>query len=196
MSVWYNVCFWLKSQGQRLFCNLVFRISSVQSLSCVRVFVIPWTAACQASPSITQLLELAQTNVHQGSDAIQPSHPLLSPFLPAFNLAHYQGFSSESVLHIKWPKFRSFSFSISASNQYSELISFRIDWFDPLAVQGTLKSLLQHYSSKASILQCSAFFMVQLSHPYIATEKTIILTGQTLVGKVMSLLFKCYLGWS
>ena len=131
-----------------------------------------------------QLLELDQTHVHQVNDAIQPSHPLLSPFLPAFNLAHYQGFSSESVLHIKWPKFRSFSFSISASNQYSELISFRIDWFDPLAVQGTLKSLLQHYSSKASILQCSAFFMVQLSHPYMTTGKNIALTRQTFVGKV------------
>ena len=100
MSVWYNVCFWLKSQGQRLFCNLVFRISSVQSLSCVRVFVIPWTAACQASPSITQLLELAQTNVHQGSDAIQPSHPLLSPFLPAFSLSQHQSlFLWVSSLH-------------------------------------------------------------------------------------------------
>ena len=98
-------------------------------------------------------------------------------------------FSNESVLHIRWPKYWSFSFSISPSNEYSGLISFRIDWLDLLEVQGTLKSLLQHHSSKASILQCSAFFMVQLSHPYMTIEKTIALTRQTFVGKVMSLLF-------
>ena len=98
-------------------------------------------------------------------------------------------FSNESVLHISWPKYWSFSFSISPSNEYAGLISFRMDWFDLLAVQGTLKSLLQHHSSKASILQCSAFFMVQLSHPYMITGKTITLTIQTFVGKVMSLLF-------
>ena len=98
-------------------------------------------------------------------------------------------FSNESVLHIRWPKDWSFSFSISSSNKYSGLISFRIDWFDIPAVQGTLKSLLQHHSSKASILQCSAFFVVQLSHPYMTTRKTIALTRQTFVGKVMSLLF-------
>ena len=98
-------------------------------------------------------------------------------------------FSNESVLHIRWPKYWSFSFSISPSNEYSGLISFRIDWFDLLAVQGTLKSLFQHHSSKASILQCSVFFMVQFSHPYMTTGKTIALTRRTFVGKVMSLIF-------
>ena len=118
------------------------------------------------------------------------SHPLLPPSPPAFSLSqHHRVFSSESVLPIRWPKYWSFSFSISSSNEYSELISFRIDWFDFLAVQGTLKSLLQHYSSKASLLQCSAFFMVQLSHPYMTNGKTIALTRWTFVGKVMSLFF-------
>ena len=114
-----------------------------------------------------QLLELAQTHVHRVGDAIQPFHPLSSPSPPAFNLSSIRGFSSESVLCIRWPKYWSFSFSISPSNEYSGLIFFRIDRFDLLAVQGTLKSLLQGYSSKASILQSSVFFMVQLSHPYM-----------------------------
>ena len=105
-------------------------------------------------------------------------------------------FSSESVLRIKWPKIWSFSFSISPSNEHSGPISFRMDWLDLLAVQGTLKSLLQHHSSKASIPWCSAFFIVQLSHPYMTTGKTIALTRQTFVGKVTSLLFNIYLGWS
>ena len=105
-------------------------------------------------------------------------------------------FPSESVLHIRWPKCWSFSFSISPSNEYSEVISFRMDWLVLLAVQGTLKSLLQHHSSKASILRCSAFFMVQLSHPYMTTGKTIALTRQNFVGKVMSLLLICCLGFS
>ena len=137
-----------------------------------------------------QLLELAQTHVHWVSDAIQPSHPLLSPS-PAFNFSQHHLFTNESVLHIRWPKPSdwSFSFSISSSNEYSVLKSFRIDWFDLLAIQGTLNSFIQHYSSKASILWHSAFFMVQLSHPYITTEKNIALTRQTFVGKVMSLLF-------
>ena len=100
-----------------------------------------------------------------------------------------RGFSNESALHIRWPKYWSFSFSISPSNEYSGLISFRMDWFDLFGVQGTLKSLLQHHSSKASIFLCSAFFIVQLSHPYMTTEKTIALTRWTFVGKVMSLLF-------
>ena len=104
-------------------------------------------------------------------------------------------FSNESVLHIRLPKYWSFSFSISPSNEYSGLISFRIDWLDLLAVQGTLKSLLQHHSSKASILQCSAFFIFQLSHPYITTGKTIALTRLTFVGKVLSLLFNMLLDW-
>ena len=109
-----------------------------------------------------------------------------------------RGFSSESVLHIRWPKYWSFSFRISPSNEYSELISFRMDWLDLLAVQGTLKNLLQHHSSKASILQGSAFFIVQLSHPYMTTGKTIALTRWTSVGKVTSLFFFliCCLGWS
>ena len=132
-----------------------------------------------------QFLELAQTHVHQASDAIQPFSPLSSPSLPAFNLSQHQVFSSESVLCIRWPKYWSFSFSISLSNEYSGLISFRIDWFD-LAVQGTLKSLLQHHSSKESILQHSAFFVVQLSHPYMTAGKTIALTIWTFVSKVMS----------
>ena len=113
-----------------------------------------------------QLLQLAQTQVHWVSDAIQLSHPLSSPSPPALNLCQRRVFFSESVLHIRWPKYWSFSFSITPSNEYLGLISFRIDWFDFLAVWETLKSLLQHHSSKASILQCSAFFMVQLSHPY------------------------------
>ena len=113
--------------------------------------------------------------------------PLL---LPSSIFPSMRVFSSESVLHITWPKYWSFSFSISPSNEYSELISFRMDWLDLLAVQGTLKSLLQHYSSKASVLRHSAFFIVQLSHPYITSGKTTALTRQTFVGKVMSLLFK------
>ena len=136
-----------------------------------------------------QLQELAQTRVHRVGDAIQPSHPLSSPSPPAFNLSQHQGLSNESVLHIRWPKYWSFSFSISPSNEHSGLISFRMDWLDLLAVQGTLKSLLQHHSSKSSILLRSAFFIVQLSHPYMTTGKTIALTRQTFVGKVMFLLF-------
>ena len=134
-----------------------------------------------------QLPELTQTDIHWIDDASQPSHPLLSPSPPAFNLIRV--FSNESVLCIKWPNYWSFSFSISPSSEYSGLISFRIDWFDLLAVQGTLKSFLQHHSSKASVLQCLAFFIVQLSHPYMTTGKTIALTRQTFADKVMSLLF-------
>ena len=142
-----------------------------------------------------QLSELAQTHVHQAGDAIQPSHPL-SSLSPSFNLSQHQGFSKESVLHIRWPNYWSFSFSISPSNEYSRLVSFRMNWLELLAVQGTLKSLLQHHSSKASILWNSAFFIVQLSHPYMTTGKTIALTRQTFVGKVMScFLIRC-LGWS
>ena len=143
-----------------------------------------------------QLSELGQTHVHRVSDAIQQSHPLSFPSPPAFNLSQHQGLSNESVLHIRWPTYWNFSFSISPSNEYSGLISFGIDWFDFLAVQGTLKSLLQHHSSKASILWCSAFFMVQHSHPRASlvaqlvktTGETIALTRWTFVGKVMSLL--------
>ena len=136
-----------------------------------------------------QLLELAQTHVHWVSDAIQPSHPLSSPSSPAFNLSSIRVFSNESVLHIRCPKYWSFSFTISPSNAYSGLISFRMAWLDLLAVQGTLKSLLQHHNSQTSILQSSAFFIVQLSYPYMTTGKTIALTRWNFVGKVMSLLF-------
>ena len=126
---------------------------------------------------------------HLVGDAIQPSQPLSSPSPPAFNLSQHQGlFQWVSTLH-QVVKYWSFSFSTGPSNEYSGLISFRIDWFDFLAVQGTLKSLPQHHSSKASILWCSGFFIVQLSHPYMTTGKTIALTRQMFVGKVMSLLF-------
>ena len=121
-----------------------------------------------------------------------PSHHLILCCPLLLLLSVFPGiivFSNESVLHIRWPKYWSFSFSISASNEYSGLISFRMDWLDLLAVQGTLKSLLQHHSSKISVLQCSAFFIVQLSHPYLTTGKTIALTRWTFVGKEMSLLF-------
>ena len=135
-----------------------------------------------------QLPEFTQTHVHQVGDAIQPSHPLLSllllpPIPPSFRV-----FSNESTLHMRWPKYWSLSFNISPSNEHSGLISFRMDWLDLPTVQGTLKSLLRHHSSKASILQCSAFFIAQLSHPSMTTGKTIVLTRQTFVGKVMSLL--------
>ena len=133
-------------------------------------------------PVYHQHPELVQTHAHRIGDTIQPSHPLL--LLPLV----IRVFSSESVLCIKWPNYWSFSFSISPFNEYSRLISFRMDWLDLLAVQGILKSLLQHHSSKASILQCSAFLMVQLSHPYMTTGETIALTRRNFVGKVMSLL--------
>ena len=146
----------------------------------------PWTAARQASLSFTTSWSLLKL---MSIDAIQPSHPLLSPSPPAFNLFSSKVFYNESALHIRWPKYWCFSFSIGPCNEYLGLITFRIDWFDLLAVQGTLKSLLQHHSSKASGLRCSAFFIVQLSHPYMTTGKTIALTRWTFVGKVMSLLF-------
>ena len=126
-----------------------------------------------------QLLELTQAHVHWVGDAIQPSHPLWFPSLPAFNLSQHHGLSNESVLCIRWTKYWSFNFSISSSNEYSGLISVRMDWLDLHAVQGTLKSLFQHHSSKASILRCSAFFIVQLSYPYMTTGETISLTRQT-----------------
>ena len=138
-------------------------------------------------PVNQQLPDLSQTHVHRFAHAIKLSHPLLSPS-PAFNISQYQGFSSDSVLQILWPEYWSFSISISPSNEYSGLISFRIHWFHLLEVQGTLKSLLQHHSSKESILRLSAFFIVQLSHPYLTTGKTKALTRGTFVGKVMSLL--------
>ena len=170
-------------------------LSSVQSLSRVRLFATPWTAARQASLSITNFWSLLKPMSIE-SDAIQPSHPLSSPSPPALNLSQHQGLlmflillTLQSVLPMRWPKHWSFSFNISPFSDHSGLISFRMDWLDLLAVQGTLKSLLQHHNSNALILQGSAFFIVQLSHPYMTTVKTIALTRQTFVGKVMSLLF-------
>ena len=136
-----------------------------------------------------QLPEFTQTHVHQVDDAIQPSHSLLSPSPPAPNPSSIRGFSNESALRMGWPKYWSFSFSIIPSKEHPGLISFRMDWLDLLAVQGTHKSLLQYHSSKASILQRSAFFTVRLSHPCMTTGKTIALTRWTFVGKAMSLLF-------
>ena len=155
--------------------------------SCIQL--APWTAACQASLYITNfqsLLKLMSIKSVMPSNHLVICHPLL--FLPSI-FPSIRVFSKRSVLRITWPKYWNFSFSISPSNGYSGLISFRMDWLDLLAVQGTLKSLLPHHSSKASILQCSVFFMVWLSHPYMTTEKTIALTRQPFVGKVMSLLF-------
>ena len=149
----------------------------------------PMDCSTPGLPVHHQCPELTQTHVHQVSDAIQPSHLLSAPSPPPSVFSSIRVFSKESVLHIRWPKYWSFSFSISPFNEYSWLISFRIDWFDLLAVQRTLKSLSPHHSSKASILQCSAFFIVQLSHPYVTTEKTIALNRQNFVGKVMPLLF-------
>ena len=166
-----------------------FQFSSVQSFSRVRLFATPLTAACQASLTITNsqsLPKLMSTESLKPSNHLILCHPLL--LLPSI-FPNIKVFSNESALCIRWPKYSSFSFDISPSNEHPGLISFRMDWLDLLAVQGTLKSLLQHHSSKASILQCSAFFMVQLSHPYMTTGKTIALTRQTFVDKVISLLF-------
>ena len=142
-------------------------------------------------PVYHKLLEPTQTHVHRVGDAIKPSHPLLSLSLPAFNLSQQQVFSNDLLLRISWPKYWSFSFSSSPSNIYSGLSSFRMDWLDLLAVQRTLESLLQHHNSKASILQHSAFFIVQLSHSYMTTGKTTALTRWTFVSikKKKSLLF-------
>ena len=136
-----------------------------------------------------QLLEATQTHVRWVGDATQPSYPLSSPLLPPSIFTSIRVFSNESVFRIRWPKYWCFSFNISPSSGHPGLISLRMDWLDLLAVQGTLKSLLQHHSSKASILQHSAFFMVQLSYPYMTTGKPIALTRQTFVDKVISLLF-------
>ena len=138
----------------------------------------PMNCSTPGLPVHHQLPEF--THVHRVSDAIQPSHPLLSPSLLPPIPPSIRVFSNESALRMRWPKYWSFSFGISPSSKYSGLISFRMDWFDLLAVQGTLKSLLQHHSTKASIFRCSAFFIVQLSHPYMTTGKTIALTKQTL----------------
>ena len=146
----------------------------------------PWTAARQASLSITNswsLLKLMSIESVKPSNHLILCHPLLllPPILPSIRV-----FSNESALRIRWPKYWSFSFNISPFNEHPGLISFRMDWLDLLAAQGTLKSLLQHHSSKASVLQCSAFFIAQLSHPYMTTGKTIALTRWTFAGKVLS----------
>ena len=162
---------------------------SVQSLSHVRLFVTPWTAVRQAYLSITSSRSLLK---FMSIESVMPSnhlilcwpHLLLPSIFPSIRV-----FSDESVLHIGWPKYWSFSFNISSSSEHSGLITSWMDWLDLLAVQGTLKSLLQHHSSKASVLQCLAFFTVQLSHSHMTTGKTIALTRQSFVGKVMSLLF-------
>ena len=162
--------------------------SSVQSLSRVRLFATPWTAAFQASLSITNFWSLPK---FMSIESVMPSNHIIlsSPSLLAFNLSQHQGlFKWVSSPH-QWPKYWSFSFNISPSNEHSGLISFRMDWLDLLAVQGTLKSLLQHHCSKTSILWHSAFFIVQLSHPYMTTGKTIALTRWTFVDKEMFLLF-------
>ena len=165
------------------------QFSLVQSLSRVRLFATPWTAARQASLSITNSWSLLKLT---SIESVMPSNHLILCYLLFLLPAIFPSisvFSNESVLHIRWPKYWSFSVSISPSNEHLGLISFRMDWMDLLAVQGTLNSLLQHHSSKASILWCSAFVIVQLSHPYTTTGKTIALTRQTLVGKVMPLFF-------
>ena len=172
----------------------LIQFSSVQSLSRVRLFATPWTAACQASLSVTNsqsLLKLMSIRSVMTSNHLIFCRPLLLPSIfPSIRV-----FSSELVLCIRWPKYSSYSFSISPSNEYSGLTSFRMDWWDLLEVQGTLKTLLQHHSSKASILWHSAFFIVQLSHPYMTTGTTIALTRWTFVGKVMAVLFKM-LSWA
>ena len=149
------------------------KFSSVQLLSRIWLFATPWTTACQASLSITNSWSLLKL-VHLVSDAIQPSHPLLSPSPPTLNPSQHHGLFKRVSSSHQVAKVLKFSFSISPSNEYSGLfrISFRIDWFNLLAVQGTLKSLLQHHSSKTSVLQCSAFFMIQLSHPTLTTGKS------------------------
>ena len=162
--------------------------SSVQSLSHVRLFVTPWTAAHQASLSITNswsLLQLISIELVISSNHLNLCRPLLLPSIfPSIRVS-----SNELVLRIRWPKYWSFSFNISLSNEYSGLISFRMDWLDLFAVQRTLKSVLQHHSSKASILQHSPFFIVQILHPYTTTGKTTALTILIFVSKVRSLLF-------
>ena len=178
---------WDRNDKSRV--TLMVQFSSVQSLSHVRLFLTPWTAVRQASLSITNTRSLPKL---MSIESVMPSNHLilccpllLSPSIfPSIRI-----FSNESVLHIRWPKNWSFSFNISPTNEYSGLISFRMDWLDLLAVQGTLKSLLQHHSSKASILPCSAFFIVQISHSYMTTGKTIALTRQPSVDPVISLLF-------
>ena len=169
--------------------------SSVQSFSHVRLFETPWTAARQSSLSITNSQSLPKL---MSIESVMLSNhlTLYCPLLPLSVFPRIRVFTSESVLHIRWPKYWSFSFSINPSNEYLGWISFSIDWLDLLAVHGTLECLLQHHSSKASVLWCSAFFIVQISHPYMTTGKTIALTRRTFVDKVMSLLLNMLFSWS
>ena len=169
----------------------MFKSSIAGSYCCCSVHK-PWAprdCSMPGFPVLHYLPEFAHIYVHWVGDAISPSHSLLPPSPFNFSLSQHQSLFHESALHIRWSKYWSFSFIISPSNEYSGLVSLRMDWLDPLALQGTLKSLLQHHSSKASILQHSAFLMVQLSHLYLTTGKSVALTLQTFVGKVMSLLF-------
>ena len=171
--------------------SLIFVIV-VQSLNHVQLFMTPWIEANQPSLSFTislNLLKFMSIELEMPTNHLIPCHPLL---LPPSIFPSIRVFFNESALHIRWPKYWSFSFSINHSNEYSGLISFRIDCFDLFAVQGTLKSLLQYHNSKASILWHSAFFMVQLSHPYMTTGKTLALSILTFVGTMMSLLFNKY----
>ena len=172
-----------------IFWTLLSSAQFSQSLSCVRLFATPWTAARQASLSITNSQSPPKP---MSIESVRPSNHLIlcRPFLllPS-TFPSIRVFRNESALHIRWPKYWSFSFNISPSNEHPRLISFRMDWLDLLSVQGTLKSLLQYHTSKASILWYSAFFVVQLSHPHMTTRKTIALTRRTFVDKVMSLLF-------
>ena len=189
----FQICKWYLA-GIQQHDRITFVV--VQSLGHIWLFVTPWTAAHQASLSFTiswNLLKLMSI------ESVMPSNHLVlyrSLLLLPSIFPRIRVFSNEQALHIRWPKYLSLSLSISLSNEYSGLVSFRIDWFDLLAVQGTLKSLLQHHSSKASILWCSAFFMVQLSHPYMTTGKIRALTRQIFISKVMSLLFNSCLGLS
>ena len=169
-------------------CLFRYQFSSVQLLSHVQFFWDPMDCSTPGLPAHHQLPEFTQTHVHWVDDAIQASHTLSSPSPLTINLSSIRVFSGESVLCIRWPEYWSFSLSISPLYEYSGLISFRMDWLDLLAVQGTLKGLLQYHSSKAWI-RCSAFFIVQLSHPYMTTGKTIALTRWTFVGKLVSLLY-------
>ena len=187
-------CMGSKSRGE--IGRLGFSLFSSVTQSCL-TFCNPMDCSTPGFTVPHQLPELAQTHAHRVGDAIQPLQSLGIFLLPPSIFPSIRVFPSESVLLIRWPKYWSFSLNISPSNEYSGLTSFRMDWLDLLEVQGTLKSLLQHHSSKASILLLSDFFMVQLLHPYMTTGKTIALTRQTFVGKVISLCFLiCCLGWS
>ena len=193
--LWFQICIYYHHLTLAHFNDLLWDLlkyllfSSVQSLSCLQIFATPWIATHQASPSITNsqsLLRLMSIESVMPSSHLILGRPLLllPPIPPSIRI-----FSNESTLLMRWPNYWIFSFSIIPSKEIPGLISFRMDWLEFLAVQGTLKSLLQHHSSKASVLWCSALFTVQLSHPYMTTGKTIALTRRTFVGKVMSLLF-------